>query len=280
MTVRPPVSATPGSPRAGLAIRYALAASVLAHLLLLAIPLRERLPAAALSGVAGPLIVQLAAAPQEPLPQPEPPSPEPEASRPAPAKRPTRPPPVAPPLAMPPREVPVPPETAVPVPEPSRDPPFDMSALIAMNRERRLAREAAAARGSPSPGGAPRDAAAESLSRNLASLSRGDDTGGVFRILRVGARTAEFSFHGWTTESRRNWREVIEVDAGPGGDVERAIVQRMIALIRGHYPGDFNWESQRLGRVVVLSAAPENNAALEDYLMREFFGTPLVKRGS
>ena len=57
---------------------------------------------------------------------------------------------------------------------------------------------------------------------------------------------------------------MIEVDAGPDGDVELAIVRRMIALIREHYTGDFNWESQRLGRVVVLSAAPADNAELED----------------
>jgi hypothetical protein len=164
-------------------------------------------------------------------------------------------------------------------PEPVREPAFDMSALIAANRERRRAREAEMARGTPARQGDPGDPGAEGLARNLASLSRGDDTGGVFQILRVGPRTAEFSFNGWTTETRRRWRQVIEVDAGPGGDVERAIVRRMIALIREHYTGDFRWESRRQGRVLVLSAAPENNAELEEYLMREFFGEPLVKRG-
>ena len=54
--------------------------------------------------------------------------------------------------------------------------------------------------------------------------------------------------------------------------------QRMIELIRTHYSGDFRWESHRLGRVVVLSARPEDNEGLEDFLVREFFGTPVLKR--
>jgi hypothetical protein len=47
----------------------------------------------------------------------------------------------------------------------------------------------------------------------------------------------------------------------------------MITLIREHYDGNFNWESQRLGRSVVQSARPEDNAGLEAFLMMEFFGS-------
>jgi len=50
------------------------------------------------------------------------------------------------------------------------------------------------------------------------------------------------------------------------------MVQRMIALIRTHYSGDFNWESHRQNRVIVLSARLEDNAELEAFLLREFFG--------
>jgi hypothetical protein len=71
---------------------------------------------------------------------------------------------------------------------------------------------------------------------------------------------------------------VIEVDAGAGGDIERAMVRSMIALIRQHYTADFNWRSPRQGRVVVLSARPEDNEQLEAYLLREFFGTPTLNR--
>jgi hypothetical protein len=95
----------------------------------------------------------------------------------------------------------------------------------------------------------------------------------------MGARSGEFAFNGWRPERGKRWREVIEVDAGPGGDLERAMVRRMISLIREHYTGAFNWQSHRLGRTVVLNAAPERNDELEDYLMREFFGTPVVKSG-
>ena len=56
------------------------------------------------------------------------------------------------------------------------------------------------------------------------------------------------------------------------------MVRRMIELIRTHYTGDFNWESHRLGRVVVLSARPDDQRGLEDFLMQEFFGTPLANR--
>ena len=80
-----------------------------------------------------------------------------------------------------------------------------------------------------------------------------------------------FQFRGWKREDRNNWRETIEVDAGNGGDVELAIVRRMIELIRGHYQGNFNWESHRLGRVVILSARPDDQPGLEAFLMREFF---------
>ena len=50
----------------------------------------------------------------------------------------------------------------------------------------------------------------------------------------------------------------------------------MIVLIRSHYTGDFFWESHRLGRTVTLSARAEDNDGLEDFMMREFFGQPVM----
>jgi hypothetical protein len=55
------------------------------------------------------------------------------------------------------------------------------------------------------------------------------------------------------------------------GDVELAIVKRMIELIRTHYKGDFTWESHKLGRAITLSARLEDNEGLEAFMMREFF---------
>jgi hypothetical protein len=159
-----------------------------------------------------------------------------------------------------------------------------MLAMIRARQAQRRAADAAAARESSAPESAnaspaPEASARESINRNLQSLmGGGEGVGGVFQILRKGPRTGEFAFNGWRPEARRQWREVIEVDAGAGGDIERAMVRRMIELIRTHYNGDFNWNSHRQGRVVVLSARPEDNDALENYLMLEFFGTPTLKR--
>jgi hypothetical protein len=151
-----------------------------------------------------------------------------------------------------------------------------MAAMIRANRERRRAAETEAARGPaasrPADGNA---AATAALNRNLQSLAGDGGAGGVFQILRIGARTASFAFNGWRGgNSSRVRREVYEVDAGPDGDVELAMIRKMIALIREDYPGDFRWESRRQGRVITLSAAPENTAELEDFLMREFFDAP------
>jgi hypothetical protein len=149
----------------------------------------------------------------------------------------------------------------------SREPLVDMMASIEATRAQRQAAEAAAARGAPS------DPGEDPASRNARSLSGREGVGGIFQIMRKGLRTGEFAFNGFRGQGRR-WREVIEVDAGPGGDVELAMVRRMIELIRGHYSGDFRWESHRLGRVVVLSARPADQAGLEEFMLKEFFGAP------
>ncbi len=96
-------------------------------------------------------------------------------------------------------------------------------------------------------------------------------TSGVFRIIGIGPRFAQFSFRSWTTGDYNPRRVLIEVEAGPDGDVERAIIRRMIELIREYHQGDFNWESQRLNRVIVLSARQRDNEGLENFMMREFF---------
>lgn len=96
-------------------------------------------------------------------------------------------------------------------------------------------------------------------------------TTGIFQITRMGARNAQFLFRAWKTDISNPRREVIEVSAGPDGDIQRAVVKKMIELIRQYQKTDFNWESYRLGTVVVLSARPEDSQGLEDFLIREFF---------
>lgn len=100
-------------------------------------------------------------------------------------------------------------------------------------------------------------------------------TNGIFQIINIGPRYAQFSFRSWTTGDSNPRRVLIEVEAGPDGDIKRAIIRRMIQLIRQYHQEDFNWESDRLNRVVVLSARPGDSEGLENFLMREFFGEPI-----
>ena len=95
--------------------------------------------------------------------------------------------------------------------------------------------------------------------------------GGIFQIERVSSDEAEFFFYGWNKDIRRNARQMISVRRGDNPSIEIAVVRKMIAIIRERANGDFLWESPRLGRTIPLSARPEDNAGLEDFMMREFF---------
>ena len=95
--------------------------------------------------------------------------------------------------------------------------------------------------------------------------------GGIFQIQRLGYSDAEFLFYGWSKEIRRNTTQLIEVRKGDNADIRIAVIRRMIVIIREHETEDFVWESQRLGRNVVLSARLQDNTGLEDFMMREFF---------
>ena len=253
-----------------------VALSLALHALLFAIP-RLQPPEEPLRASSAPMNVRILPGPEivaeappavaaKPPPAPAIPRPRP------PVVKAPKPPPI---VAQGPR-IPEPPPQPEPEPAPAPPipaPPVDMLAMIEARRAQRRAQEGAS-RSAPSPQ-APRDPALENLKRNLATLNnRGEGVGGVFQVLRKGVRTGEFAFNGFRPDANRTWREVIEVDAGLGGDVELAMVRRMIELIRGHYQGDFQWESHRLGRVVTLSARPQDQAGLEEFLVREFFGPP------
>ncbi|MDP2961591.1 MAG: hypothetical protein Q8N54_02460 [Sulfurimicrobium sp.] len=180
--------------------------------------------------------------------------------------------PVAPPRA----DIPAAPPDAPadPTPAPALAPPTDLMAYVNAARERRRAAEMSAGRENAQASARERAPSADEV--RMANIQRNlqpQGTNGVFQIVSMGVRSAKYSFRGWTANSSNSRRELIEVDAGPNGDVERAIVRSMITLIRKYYKGNFNWESQRLERVIVLSARLEDNEGLEDFLMREFFGT-------
>jgi hypothetical protein len=257
-------------------IDIAVLVSLLIHGMLAAIPIHqrpgERASAAAPSSFVATIVTAPAVRP-DPVPAAVP--------EPVPVVRPRpiispKPVTAAPPAK--PAEPVIPVETVQPTPAPT--PKFDMLAMINARRAQRQQAEQAMvqqeqARNATMPGSSDPTAA---INRNLQGLSSSSDdgTGGVFQILSKGTRTGEFAFNGFRPDTQRRWREVIEVDAGPGGDIELAMVRRMIQLIRGHYTGNFTWQSHRLGKSIVMSARPEDGPELEEFLMREFFGTPTL----
>jgi hypothetical protein len=146
------------------------------------------------------------------------------------------------------------------------DAPTDMMSYINAARARRHADDS-------DPGGSAQQPSADEI--RMANIRRNlqpAGTNGIFQILDIQPRTARFSFRSWTTNASNPQRETISVSAGPDGDIELAIVRKMIGLIRNYFKGDFNWESQRLGQVVVLSARQEDTTELDDFMKREFFG--------
>jgi len=154
-------------------------------------------------------------------------------------------------------------------------PEMDMSTMLNAARERRRSAEDSAARENAAARAAEQGPSANEIAQaniNFQARKANGATNGVFEIVSKGPRVAQYVFRGWTTDVRHSKRQTITVDAGLNGDVEKAIVDSMIALIRQYYSGDFNWDSQKLGRVVSLSARPADNAGLQAFLLREFFG--------
>lgn len=165
--------------------------------------------------------------------------------------------------------------TAPPIPTPapkaapaSNAAPTDMSSYINAVRAKRAAESGA-------PPAEPQPSADEIRMANIKRNLQPQGGGGIFQILRVGNNTASFLFRGWGNTYTSPLHETIYVQADGNADIQHAVIRKMISIIRQRQTGDFTWESMRLGRVVTLSARPEDNAGLEDFLMSEFFGTDL-----
>jgi len=118
------------------------------------------------------------------------------------------------------------------------------------------------------------------VTANLASLNtptfgtEPKNSGGIFQIRRVGYDDAEFTFFGWNKDIHRRASQKIEVTKGNNSDIRIAVIRRIIEVIRDYEQEDFSWSSTRLGRVIILSARPADNAGLEDFMMQEFFAAP------
>jgi len=157
-------------------------------------------------------------------------------------------------------------------PEPAA--PTDMMSYVNAARARREAAQGLTARDSMEIAARDNplsedDKRSAIIKRNLQDVG----TNGIFQIRELRSNTAQFSFKGWKHEYSNARQELVDVEVGSDGDIDRAIVRKMIAIIRRDYSGDFNWESIRLGRTVILSARQEDNAGLEDFLITEFFGS-------
>ena len=97
--------------------------------------------------------------------------------------------------------------------------------------------------------------------------------GGTFTLTSLSGRHATFSFNGWVNSLSNQKQQYFEVEATSGQDVRVLMIKQVISFIRESYQGDFPWDSKRLGKVITLSARPEDNSSLEEFLMTEFFGS-------
>jgi len=180
------------------------------------------------------------------------------------------------PKAAPRVPAPPPPPAAAPAPKPQFE---DLASYVEARRRARAA-STPAEPAAPSPSSPPTEDENTRASRIVAQnlglqqpMTFGydpDHSGGVFTIQLMGYDYAEFTFIGWNKDIRRVTKQLVEVRKGENSNIRLAVIRRMIAIIRDHVQGDFLWDSQRLG-YRTLSARPEDNQALEDFLMEEFF---------
>ena len=257
--------------------RIGLAVSILLHLLGVAYyllrdePVRLMPPATPDGAMVyiSPLPAQPVAKPQPPKPAVKPatkPEVKPQPKVQARAQPPARPPAKTAP-ARPKEEVYIPPVVARVAP-----PEQDMAAQIAAKRAERAAAQPQAAQEESEEARGQRIARA-----NIAGAQGGSSgaerngSGGVFSIVNQTVRSAEVKFRGWNSNFKRNWSQQVQVDIGSERDIETAIVKKMIELIRKEKPGDFVWDSHRLGRHVNLSARVEDATELQAFLLKEFF---------
>ncbi len=163
-----------------------------------------------------------------------------------------------------------------PKPQPTSPQPLpgeDMQAYIRRQQAAKLAKkglserdvEEVLASNKPQSAGEKRDA---TIQKNLDL----DGTNGIFSIRHLSARSAQFSFKGWKTNINTARLEIIDVKAAAGEDIRKAVIRKMIAIIRREYNGDFKWDSRRLNRVITLSARQQDTQTLVNFMMLEFFG--------
>jgi outer membrane biosynthesis protein TonB len=157
--------------------------------------------------------------------------------------------------------------------QPTEVPPdMDMAAYVKAQRERRGAptgsevqtEESEAARGT-------RNALANIAAINGRGRDDSNETGGIFSVSNKTFNTMDLKFRGWNPSFKRRWLTAVTVEQGSERDIETAVIKKMIELIRREKTGDFEWDSHRLGRVVKLSARPQDTERLTEFLYKEMF---------
>lgn len=164
------------------------------------------------------------------------------------------------------------PAPAPPKPQESPAPPTDMLAYVKARQAARQSPESEAARQNAEAVARENGPSEEELRDQRIAKNLTGGAGGTFTLTSLDNRRATFSFNGWVNNLSNTKRQYFEVEAAPGQDVRLLMVRRIIGFIRESYQGDFPWDSHRLGKVITMSARPEDNSALEEFLMIEFFG--------
>ena len=274
------------------AITVAIVLSLFVHFAVLFLPFFNKIDQQlkAPADEIGPLSVTIAQSkpqPPAPVPKEEPPAAQqqtPTPPKPAP-RRPTPPAPrpqiaIAngnrPPFVVPPPTIAPPPApTAPPAPTPVVPTTEDFSEVLAARQQARR----------NANGGAP-DEVVESDNERANRIAKGnvmaqqrsaspgqdpDQAGGIFDLRHTGINDAEFVFNGWNRTFRRSLGQTFEVRTGNNPDIRLAVIRKMIDIIREQRPGDFEWHSHRLNRVVVMSARAKDQPELEVFLMKEFY---------
>ena len=269
-----------------------LALSLLVHLAALIgwVPSLHLKPAATPGEIPGERLAVRLAPPPSPAPSAPviaPPAPRAPDARPRPPAPSSPPPRLAVPRAAPPLPAPAPVPSPVPAPVTQAPPPVappvaqptppvagDLASYIAARRQSRGDTDTPSA-----PADDDRARRDRALAANIATIntvpqgSINSESGGVFSITRLGYDDAEFLFFGWHQGAGRRLTQKYEVRRDRDSDIRIAVVRRMIAIIREYEQEEFVWRSQTLGDVK-LSARLKDNAELERFMMRDFFGTP------
>lgn len=288
--VEPPGAALAGSDEGGgidritvRVITVAIVLSLFIHVVILLAPLMQQ-KTEPQSNLGSPLTARLEPADtrskSQPTPSPkpveEPPPPKASAKpRPAPTPRarlttPNK----ASPLKVPPAEPtptpPLPTPEVAPPEQPKQPPAEDMASYIESRRKARGA--------PPQEQGETDDERAKRIAlgniqaqQRRASPEMVDGGGGMFSLDRTGLNDADFVFHGWSTDFKRNVGLTVHVTKGDASDIKLAVVRRMIAIIRDRKSGDFQWYSPKRGKEVTMSARPGDTERLELFLLHEFY---------